>query len=63
MIRNSQICLGTAQFGLDYGATNRTGKIGIDEIRKIIKLAATSNIRFIDTAQAYGSAETVVGKY
>ena len=57
-----QICLGSAQFGMDYGITNKKGKLSEIEIKKILARCLKSGIRFIDTAQSYGDSETVLGK-
>ena len=59
---NPQICLGTAQFGLSYGLTNNGGKVPEDEVRALLSQAASSGIKLIDTAQAYGDAEEVLGR-
>ena len=58
-----QLCLGSAQFGLDYGVTNNTGKITQQEIEKILEVAICSNIKYIDTASAYGNAEKLIGSF
>jgi aryl-alcohol dehydrogenase-like predicted oxidoreductase len=57
-----QICLGTAQFGLSYGITNNGGKVPPDEVSALLSQAASSGIKLIDTAQAYGDAEEVLGR-
>lgn len=57
-----QLCLGTAQFGLPYGVTNLDGQVPESEVRSILILAAQAGITCLDTAQAYGSAEEVVGR-
>jgi aryl-alcohol dehydrogenase-like predicted oxidoreductase len=57
-----QLCLGTAQFGLPYGITNTAGQVPEEEVRKILKLASQEGIQFLDTAQAYGNAEAVLGR-
>jgi len=57
-----QLCLGTAQFGLHYGITNTTGQVAGEEVRRILDLAAQEGIEFLDTAQAYGEAESVLGR-
>ena len=57
-----KLCLGTAQFGLNYGITNNLGKVNLDEIKKIINVAHKSGIEYIDTAQSYGDAEFILGK-
>jgi aryl-alcohol dehydrogenase-like predicted oxidoreductase len=56
-----QLCLGTVQFGLPYGITNHAGQVPEVEVRRILDLAAASGISLLDTAQAYGTAETVLG--
>lgn len=57
-----QLCLGTVQFGLPYGIVNQTGQVTESEVRQILDLAATSGISLLDTAQAYGTSETVLGR-
>lgn len=58
-----KIALGTVQFGMNYGLTNINGKVALDEVEQILKYAVTKNIDFIDTAQAYGESEKVLGKF
>ena len=62
MTQTPQLCLGTVQFGLPYGVTNQGGQVPEDEVSRILDLAASSGIELLDTAQAYGTAETVVGR-
>ena len=62
MTRSPQLCLGTVQFGLPYGITNQAGQVPEAEVRRILDLAAASGISLLDTAQAYGTAETVLGR-
>lgn len=62
MNQTPQLCLGTVQFGLPYGVTNHSGQVPEDEVRRIFQFAASSGIRLLDTAQAYGTAETVLGR-
>ena len=54
----SRLCLGTVQFGMDYGLHGRT-KTDLKEALEILDLAS-GDIEYLDTAFAYGS-ETVVG--
>ena len=54
--------LGTAQLGLNYGISNKTGQPSIDQAREILDTAFNSGIRILDTASAYGDAEKVVGE-
>jgi len=63
MINSSKIGIGTVQFGIDYGISNQQGKTSEGEIAKILKTAKTNNIRYIDTASAYGNSENVLGKH
>ena len=56
------LCLGTAQFGLDYGITNKTGKISINNVRKILDKAFSEGIHRLDTANNYGEAEKIIGR-
>jgi aryl-alcohol dehydrogenase-like predicted oxidoreductase len=57
-----KLCLGTAQFGLDYGINNTGGKISKDEVIKILKFAYDNEIIMLDTASAYGDSEAVLGE-
>lgn len=54
--------IGTAQIGMDYGISNKTGKTSVSEVLKIFESAAKYDIRFIDTASAYGDAEEIIGR-
>jgi aryl-alcohol dehydrogenase-like predicted oxidoreductase len=56
-----KLSLGTAQFGLAYGVSNTTGQPTEAETALIIARARKSGIRTIDTAVAYGDAETRLG--
>ena len=55
------LVLGTAQLGLDYGATNTVGRPSDDDAAKLLELAITGGIRTVDTAAAYGDAESRLG--
>ena len=57
-----QISLGTAQFGLAYGITNGAGQVTQSEVRALLDKSASAGLSFLDTAQAYGDAETVLGR-
>ena len=56
------LCLGTAQFGLDYGITNKKGKIKNKEINFLLNRAIDANIKYFDTAFSYGDSEERIGK-
>jgi len=53
--------LGTAQFGLDYGVSNRDGQTPESEVSTILSLAAEQEISLIDTASQYGRSEEILG--
>ena len=53
--------LGTAQFGLDYGITNKRGLIPGTEAKQILQVAAERGVQTLDTAAAYGGAEETLG--
>jgi len=57
----NKLALGTVQFGLDYGINNNQGKIAVEDVKKIVKQAKDAGIFVIDTAQAYGDSEKVLG--
>jgi aryl-alcohol dehydrogenase-like predicted oxidoreductase len=57
----SKLALGTVQFGLAYGVSNATGKVSTKEVGKILTLAKKAGISLLDTAQAYGDSESVLG--
>lgn len=58
-----KIALGTAQFGLDYGISNREGKTPAAQANEILGFAYSKGIRSLDTASAYGNSEEVIGSY
>lgn len=60
---NSKLILGTAQFGLKYGINNSLGKPQEGEVLSLLKTAYNSGIKVLDTAEAYGNAHQLIGKY
>lgn len=56
-----KLALGSAQFGSDYGVSNKTGQVCPVELRRILNSARHHSIDLIDTAINYGSAERVLG--
>jgi len=58
----SSLVLGTAQLGMPYGISNKTGQPVQNMATTIIKEAWNSSIRDFDTAQGYGTSEQVLGK-
>lgn len=59
----SEICLGTAQFGMNYGISNKSGQIKDLDAHQIIDWVIKSGVNCFDTAQAYGRSELVIGSY
>lgn len=57
-----KIALGTVQFGLDYGISNQAGQTSEQEVIELLNLANRLGLRLLDTAQAYGSSEEVIGR-
>ena len=57
-----KIALGTAQFGYDYGITNRTGRVHGEHVGAILKYAHDNGIGMLDTASVYGESERVLGR-
>ena len=62
MTSRPRLCLGTVQFGLSYGITNSGGQVPEVEVARILRVAERSDIGWLDTAQAYGNAEDVLGR-
>jgi aryl-alcohol dehydrogenase-like predicted oxidoreductase len=57
----SRLALGTAQFGMSYGITNRSGQVRADEAGEILRAACEAGIDTLDTAIAYGESEHLLG--
>ena len=55
-----KVILGTAQFGMNYGVTNKKGKVRRDEFLEILESANSFGIDTLDTAQDYGDAEELI---
>ena len=62
-MRNSRLILGTVQMGIDYGISNKSGRISEEQAFEILKCAWESGIRVLDTAEAYGKAHEVIGNF
>lgn len=54
--------LGTANFSSHYGIANENGILAFEELSAIVKYAGLCGIKTIDTAEAYGDAEKVLGQ-
>jgi aryl-alcohol dehydrogenase-like predicted oxidoreductase len=61
--RLNTLVLGAAQLGMSYGIANISGKPDTRRAAEILSAAWTAGIEVIDTAQAYGDSERVIGVY
>lgn len=57
-----ELCLGTVQFGMDYGIKGQK-QPSVEQAVDMLDYATQNGINTIDTANAYGSAEDVVGAF
>lgn len=62
MGNNNKIGLGTVQFGMQYGVSNTMGKTPVTEVARILEYAKKEGLLYIDTAEAYGCSEEVLGR-
>lgn len=58
---NSKIGLGSVQFGVPYGISNKDGQTSYEEVSRILNYANECGITIIDTASVYGEAEEILG--
>lgn len=60
----AKLCLGTVQFGMQYGINNALGRQPTDaEVFAVLDTALAAGIQMFDTASAYGTSEEVLGSY
>ncbi len=59
----SKLGLGSVQFGLPYGISNKGGQVPLSEVGSILNTAQHFGINTIDTAFVYGNAEAVLGTF
>lgn len=57
-----RLCLGTVQFGMDYGIAGQK-KPSLEDAVRCLDYAAKNGVNAIDTARAYGDAEIVAGEF
>jgi len=62
-LSSNKIAIGSAQFGMSYGITNKNGQVHQNEIDAILKLAWENGINTLDTAKGYGTSEEAIGNY
>lgn len=58
-----RLALGTVQFGMNYGITNRNGVPDESALAHILDCAMTHGIGDLDTASAYGDAHQRLGQF
>jgi Spore coat polysaccharide biosynthesis protein F, CMP-KDO synthetase homolog len=56
-----RLVIGGAQLGLNYGINNTRGQPSEKESSELLQTAIHNNILYIDTANAYGNSEQVIG--
>ncbi|KAA6338202.1 hypothetical protein EZS27_013768 [termite gut metagenome] len=61
LVINNKIGIGTAQFGMRYGISNFNGQTSPSEVKRILHVCHLNEIKYIDTAAAYGKAENILG--
>lgn len=59
----SKFILGTVQMGLQYGINNKSGQPTENESQRILLEAHENGIALLDTAEAYGTAHQVIGRF
>ena len=59
----SEITLGTAQLGINYGIANKTGKPSSIIANKILESSLKYGINTLDTSPAYGESEQIIGSF
>ena len=59
----TKLILGTVQFGQNYGINNSIGKLPQSDVFQILDEAALQGINLLDTADAYGNAVEIIGKF
>ena len=57
-----KIGLGTVQFGLNYGISNKLGQTNFKDSFEIVNKAKNNGINLLDTASSYGNSEILLGK-
>ena len=58
----SKLSMGTVQFGLNYGVANSIGKPTQKSVNDIVEYVYNNGVNCLDTAQAYGDSEKVLGE-
>lgn len=59
----NKLVLGTVQLGLNYGINNSSGKPSKEKAFEILHAAYDNGLRILDTAEAYGDSQDVIGEF
>ena len=59
----NKLILGTVQFGIPYGINNQKGKPSSEQVSEMLHYAYENGVRFLDTAEAYGEAHSIIGNF
>lgn len=59
---NTKLAIGTVQFGTAYGINNKTGQVPEKQVVELLARAYAAGVNIVDTAQAYGESEYVLGR-
>lgn len=59
----SELTLGTAQLGFQYGISNQLGKPNLIEAEMMLNEAIKNGINTFDTAPVYGDSESIIGNF
>jgi spore coat polysaccharide biosynthesis protein SpsF (cytidylyltransferase family)/aryl-alcohol dehydrogenase-like predicted oxidoreductase len=59
---HSELTLGTAQLGMEYGIANHTGQPARQLSIRMVREAIAHGVTTLDTARGYGEAEKVIGE-
>jgi len=59
---HSELTLGTAQLGMEYGVANRTGKPARSLAVALVREAIAYGVTHLDTARGYGDSEAVLAE-
>lgn len=57
-----KLALGTVQFGMAYGVSNKNGQTSKDQAAEILDYASQNGIDLLDTATSYGNSEEMLGQ-
>ena len=60
--RRSRVGLGTVQWGMNYGVSNRDGRTPSAEVARILAAARSASLNLLDTGALYGEAESLLGE-